>query len=279
MDSHQYSSMILCTAQIAPCWKDPEATLVKMQKMVADSVECDASFIAFPEQVVTGWDPTDAEFGVEDEGGLIISQLREYARDFSVGILGSYREYHTPRPRNTTVAIGADGQILARYSKIHLFSPGGEDQQYDPGDQIAPFLIDGCRCGLAICYDLRFSDLFRLYRDVGVHLMMVPSAWPALRMRHFDLFTSTRAAEYQMYVAGINTVGQTPVDLYSGGSLVASPDGTAISRACEGEELLFTEIDPVYVDQVRAEFPVYQDRRDVLYGRVRHSKESDLCHF
>lgn len=272
MEPHQYSCMILCTAQISPCWMDPEATLVKMRRMIAESVECDASFIAFPEQIVTGWNPTDGKFGVQDEYGPILSRLREFAQDFSIGILGSYREAHIPRPRNTTVAIGSDGQILARYSKTHLFSPSGEDQQYDPGDLIATFSTDECRCGLAICYDLRFSDLFRLYRDAGVHLMMVPSAWPASRMRHFDLFITTRAVEYQMYVAGINTVGQTPVDKYSGGSLVAGPDGMVISRACEGEELLFTEINPGYVDQVREEFPVHQDRRDLLYRQCGEFK-------
>jgi omega-amidase len=257
--------MILCTAQIASCWHDPEATLETMKKRIAEAVECDASCVAFPEQVVTGWDPADAVFGIQDEDGQIISTLRDYARDFSIGILGSYRERHLPRPRNTSVAIGQDGQILARYSKIHLFSPGGENVNYDKGDKPAVFSLDDCRCGLAICYDLRFSDLFRMYRDAGVHLVLVPSAWPSSRMGHFELFTQTRAAEFQMYVAGINTTGETPVDQYSGGSLVTGPDGLVISRGCVGEELLFTEINTEFVDDVRRTFPVHQDRREDVY--------------
>lgn len=263
--------MILCTAQIAPCWQDPEATLEKIKGRVAEAVEFDASCIAFPEQVVTGWDPEDVTFGVQDENGLIISTLREYARDFSIGILGSYREFFEPSPRNTAVAISSNGDILARYSKIHLFSPGGEDKYYYPGDTLGTFSIDGCCCGIAICYDLRFADLFRLYREAGVHLMLIPSAWPAIRMKHFDLFTTSRAAEFQMYVAGINTVGKTPVDQYSGGSLVAGPDGFVISRGCKGEELLFTDIDPGYVDDIRKGFPVHQDRRDTVYHRLSKS--------
>lgn len=261
----QYVWMILCTAQIAPCWHDSEATLVKMKGRIAEAVEYDASIIAFPEQVVTGWDPIENQYGVEDESGSIISTLREYARDYSIGILGSYREQHLPKPRNTVVAIGSDGQILARYSKIHLFSPGKEDLFFEPGQQPAVWTHDDCICGLAICYDLRFADLFRMYRDAGVHLMLVPSAWPAVRMGHFDLFTTTRAAEFQMYVAGINTTGVTPVDQYAGGSIVAGPDGMVISRGCEGEELLFTEINPAVVAETRRSFPVYRDRKDSVY--------------
>lgn len=257
--------MILCTAQITPCWHDPEATLGKMKERIAEAVEYDASFIAFPEQVATGWDPAEAVFGVQGEDGQIIRALREYARDFSIGILGSYRERHIPKPRNTIVAIGPDGEILARYSKIHLFSPGGEDVCYNPGDTPAIFQIDDCRCGLAICYDLRFADLFRIYRDAGVQLMLVPSAWPASRMSHFELFIAARAAEFQMYIAGINTTGVTPVDTYSGGSLVTGPDGEVISKGCVGEELLFTEISTDFVDDLRRTFPVHRDRRDSVY--------------
>ncbi|MFH0966961.1 MAG: nitrilase-related carbon-nitrogen hydrolase [Methanobacteriota archaeon] len=257
--------MILCTAQMAPCWRDPDATLEKIKKLVIKAVEYDASCIAFPEQIVTGWDPVDDVFGVQDEDGQIISTFRDYARDFSIGILGSYREQHLPRPRNTSVAIGQDGEILARYSKIHLFSPGGEDSYYDKGDKPAVFSLDGCTCGIALCYDLRFADLFRMYRDAGVHLMFVPSAWPASRKHYFELFISARAAEFQMYVAGINTVGVTPVDQYPGDSMVAGPDGLVISKGCGGEELLFTEINTEFVDDVRRNFPVHQDRRNAVY--------------
>jgi len=256
--------MILCTAQISPCWQNPEQTLEIIKTKIAEAIECDASFISFPEQVITGWNPLEEEI-VQSENGEIVSTLREYARDFGIGILGSYREEHQPKPRNSAVAIGPDGHILARYSKIHLFNPGSEDKAYDSGEDIALFSYEGCRCGIAICYDLRFSDLFRLYRDAGAELMLVPSAWPASRMRYFDLFTTSRAAEFQMYVTGINTVGTTPVDHYSGGSLVVGPDGIVISRGSEVEELLFTDINPDYVGEVRAGFPVHRDRRNELY--------------
>ncbi|MDD1728956.1 MAG: carbon-nitrogen hydrolase family protein [Methanospirillum sp.] len=261
--------MILCIAQISPCWQNPEQTLDLIKLKVAEAKRYGASFIAFPEQIFTGWDPMDGDTFVQSEEGGIVSALRKYAYESSIGILGSYRESHHPRPRNTTVAIGPDGCILARYSKLHLFSPGGENVAYDPGEHISVFSYLGCQCGIAICYDLRFADLFRLYRDAGVHLMLVPSAWPAARMHHFQLFITARAAEFQMYVAGINTVGVTPVDHYSGGSVIAGPDGTIVCQGSDQQELLYTEINPEYAENVRSGFPVHRDRKDALYRSMK----------
>ena len=72
------------------------------------------------------------------------------------------------------------------------------------------------RCGIAICYDLRFPDLFRIYAQKGVQVVFVPAAWPQKRINHWELFITARAAENQMYIVGVNTTGITPVDTYPG---------------------------------------------------------------
>ncbi len=254
--------MILCAAQMTPSWGDPDTAFTRIHENAARAVECDAALIAFPEQVVTGWDPHDGDSWVQALDGDIVSRFRETARDLSIGILGSLREHTGAGPRNTAIVIGPSGNILATYAKMHLFSPGGEQERYIPGDRPALFQLEGCRCGIAICYDLRFSSLFRVYRDAGADLMLVPSAWPASRMRFFELFTTARAVEYQYYLAGINTVGTTPVDTYSGGSRIIGPDGTVLNQAGSDEELLFCDIQPDQVEEVRRSFPVKRDERD-----------------
>ncbi|MDD1723870.1 MAG: carbon-nitrogen hydrolase family protein [Methanospirillum sp.] len=260
--------MILCLAQMAPRWNDTVSGLRQMRSMASDAVEGDASFIAFPEQILTGWNPKEVS-GTEDEEGEQVSVMREIARDLSIGILGSYRERQTPRPRNTCIAIGPDGKILARYSKIHLFSPGGEDQYYQPGDALGIFSCCSCTIGIAICYDLRFAHLFQLYREQGVHLILVPSAWPASRMKHFHLFTTSRAAEFQAYIASVNTVGVTPVETYNGGSCIAGSDGTVRAMGSDMEELIFCEIDPKEVERSRQAFPVYSDGKKTDYTDIK----------
>jgi predicted amidohydrolase len=98
--------------------------------------------------------------------------------------------------------------------------------------------------------------------------MLIPSAWPAARLKHFNLFTTSRAAEFQTFVASINTVGTTPVDVYTGGSCIAGPDGTIRARGSDLEELIFYEVKGSEADTIRAEFPVHQDMQKANYDQI-----------
>jgi len=260
--------MKCCSAQIASCWEDQAATLAKIRPYIRDAAGSGAAIIAFPEQVATGWDPR-SHHAVEDCSGPIVSAFRAYAKEFSIAILGSFREEHAPLPFNTALAIRSDGAIAARYAKMHLFTHAGEDRHFSAGDGTAVFTLDGLLFGIAICYDLRFPELFRIYAEQGVHGVIIPAAWPAGRRSHWELFIRARAAENQMYVIGVNTTGSTPVDTYAGASMTAGPDGTIIARAGKGEALLLSDLDAGAVEEVRNRFPVHRDRRNDLYKRLQ----------
>ena len=254
----------ICSAQIASIWEEPEKTLEKAGVFIRHAAASGADLICFPEQFATGWDPQPWK-NIQDIHGSIVSSLQEYAKEYGIGILGSFRQAHDPLPKNTAVAIGRDGRILSTYAKMHLFSSGHEDEGNSPGTGLGIFTLDTMTCGIAICYDLRFPDLFRLYAHKGVQVVFVPSAWPHIRTRHWDLFIQARALENQMYVIGVNTTGQTPIELYSGDSMTADPLGIIISRANDAEQLIFTDLDPAIVDTARRQFPVDKDRKDALY--------------
>mgnify|MGYP001443749851 CR=1 FL=1 len=262
--------MKCCSAQIAACWEDPEATLEKAAPYIRRAASAGASLVAFPEQFATGWDPCSHRH-IQDLSGPTISALRTLARESSVAILGSFREAGSPLPKNTAVVVGKTGEILARYSKMHPFAPAKEDTCFSAGDDPAVFGIDGLRLGLAICYDLRFPELFRLYAGRGVHGVIVPSAWPESRLRHWELFIRARAAENQMYVIGINATGSNPVDSYAGSSMTAGPDGSLVARAGEDETLLCYDLMAENVEEARRRLPVLNDRRTDLYSRLYSS--------
>ena len=255
--------MKLFCAQVASVWEDPEATLEKVEPCIARASRGGGDLICFPEQFATGWDP-ESTLHVQGIDGPNTRRLRSLAEEYSIAILGSFREESGAKPRNTCVVVSSGGEILSTYAKCHLFSPASEDMHYSRGDAIATFSLGGVECGLAICYDLRFTSLFRLYADAGVHAVLVPAAWPQARLQHWELFIRARALEYQVYVAGINTTGITPVDLYGGGSLVADPTGGLLVRAGQDMALISCEIDREYVERVRAALPVARDRRDDL---------------
>ncbi|MFY9800549.1 MAG: nitrilase-related carbon-nitrogen hydrolase [Methanoregula sp.] len=257
-------SIRVCSAQITSAWENPEKTLLKAEIFTRHAADCGAKLICFPEQFATGWDPKPQK-NIQDVYGSIITSLQTYAKEYRIGIIGSIREKHDPLPKNTAIVINRHGRVLAKYAKMHLFSMGKEHEGSLAGTELGIFTFDSLTCGIAICYDLRFPELFRIYAQKGVHAVFVPSAWPQSRISHWELFIRARAAENQMYVLGVNTTGKTPLEQYNGSSMTADPHGTIISRANEAEQLLFTDIDPEEVERIRNTFPVEKDHKDMLY--------------
>jgi omega-amidase len=259
--------MKVCAIQLASCWEDPGATLDRAARLVVQAKERGAELACFPEQFATGWSPHSTRFA-EGPDGPMVTALRGLARDHSIHLLGSYVERHEPLPLNTSIAIDPRGEVVASFSKIHPFSPGGEDLHYDRGDHLATFTAGGVRFGIAICYDLRFAPIFRAYALAGVHCVLVPSAWPCSRIHAWETLVQARAIDNQFYVIGCNPTGTTPVDRYCGHSLSADPVGAVASLGGEGEELIFTDVDPTKVEAARARMPVERDRRPDLYHRL-----------
>jgi omega-amidase len=262
----------VCSAQFTSSWEDPERSLARAELFIRHAADCGAKLICFPEQFATGWDPASQK-NIQTMNGSIVTALRGNAKDNKIAILGSFRERSSPFPKNIALAIGSDGRILASYAKIHLFTPSHEESMFIPGSELGIFSIGSLTCGIAICYDLRFPALFRIYAHKGVQAVFVPSAWPQSRIRYWELFVTARAAENQMYVVGVNTTGKTPVDTYTGASISADPHGAIVSRANAAEQLLFSDIDPGEVEKLRSAFPVGKDCRDELYHVLLGKKD------
>lgn len=238
---------LVAVGQLAPCWGDPERTLHKVSRAAAEAADAGAVLLALPEQVLTGWDPLHALFQ-EEEDGPLVGALRDIAADHRIGLLGSVQQNADPMPTNTAVMIDADGTVLTRYAKMHPFSPGEEDRHYTAGAGISTFSMAGLCFGIAICYDLRFSDLFALYARAGVDAVLVQAAWPCSRIQHWERFLRLRAEEQGYYLVGINTAAvTTPVDRYCGHSMVVDPSGKELVSADGTEQVLYAALDPLAV--------------------------------
>jgi predicted amidohydrolase len=239
---------LIAAGQLAPCWGDPDRTLFKVRRMAAEAADAGAVLLALPEQVLTGWNPLQAQFLEEEEDGPLVGALQEIAAEHHIGLLGSVQQKADPMPTNTAVMIDADGTVLTRYTKMHPFSPGGEDLHYAGGTGINTFSMAGLRFGIAICYDLRFGDLFVRYAEAGVDAMLVPAAWPCSRIEHWERFLRMRAKEQGYYLIGINTAAvTTPIDRYCGHSMIVDPSGTVLASADGTEQVLYATVDPAMV--------------------------------
>lgn len=222
-----------------------------------------------------GSDPENAA-AAEPIPGPSTEWVREQARGKGVFIhCGSVIERRDEGNFNTSVVFDRAGQEVARYSKLHLFDivlPDGsrylESDAITAGDRIAVFDSEGVTCGLAICYDLRFPELFRALALAGAEVLLLPAAFTVpTGMYHWEPLIRTRAIENGCYVAACGQWGQWARGKQTyGHSMVADPWGTVIAQCREGVGTLAVDLDMDYLRSVRERMPVLKHRRQDLFG-------------
>ncbi len=250
---------------------DPAKNIEKVTAMADQAASGGADWVVFPEMTmglpVPDRRPIDiitADSGAFVEGVMAVA--RQTGQIITVG--GWEAGPDDRRAYNTVYTIAPDGRILAAYRKIHLFDALSvcESDVMTRGATLPPVIdLSGIRIGFAICYDLRFPELFRYLADQGVHLVIVPSAWYQGPMKedHWLTLLRARAIENTIYVAGCNLVGSA----FCGRSIVFDPFGVPLAGAGEEETLVISDIRPKRVAAVRDKLPCLKNRRrDLLPG-------------
>jgi deaminated glutathione amidase len=176
------------------------------------------------------------------------------------------------RLHNTTVVFDRSGREIARYRKIHMFdvvTPDGaqyrESASFKPGNEVVTYQAEDFTFGCAICYDLRFPDLFQALAEMGADAIVLPSAFTLLTGKdHWEVLCRARAIETETYFCapgqtGTHVVGNETRATY-GHSLVADPWGHVIARASDGVGIVSTRIERGRIGKVRAQIPVAQHK-------------------
>ncbi|MEV2212885.1 carbon-nitrogen family hydrolase [Streptomyces sp. NPDC050997] len=162
---------------------------------------------------------------------------------------------------NTALLFDREGELHGSYRKIHRYGfDTGEATMMGGGDDIVTVPTDFGVIGLAICYDLRFPELFRGLLDAGAELIAVPAAWPAARLSHWRLLTRTRALEEQVFLLACCAAGAHGGMRQAGHSMVIDPWGAVLGAARTAEETVTVDVDMAEVARIRAELPVLRDR-------------------
>jgi predicted amidohydrolase len=172
---------------------------------------------------------------------------------------------------NTSLLFDPDGRLLARYRKMHRFDvdlPGQvvarESDWFAAGANIATATTPLGALGTAICYDLRFPELFRRMASAGVQVILLPSAFTLHTGRdHWQVLLRARAIENQAYVVAPNQCGRHSPQLVSyGHSAIVDPWGRVLASGPEsGEAIVAAEIDLAYLSTVRSQLPALAHRR------------------
>jgi omega-amidase len=256
-------------AQMAIVAGEPGQNEATARAMAAKATAQGAGLLLLPELWATGYDlgRADAHAAPLDHGAF--AKMADLARTYRLYVAGTALEANPDGlPFNTAALYGPDGERMGAYRKVHLWAPLGETEHMTAGAALPAFDLPWGRVALAICYDLRFPELWRCYADAGALLVLIPAEWPLRRVEHWRLLLRARAVENQFFVVGCNRAGggaDTP-DPFGGYSAVVDPWARVLVEGGAEPGLFLATLDLDEVGRARRLFPFLQDRRPEVYG-------------
>lgn len=261
---------------------DVQKNLDTAAAFVEEAAERGAKLIAMPESMnYVG--PDNAGHAEEIPGGKTFERMAGLAKKYGVWLhCGSIYEKNPEdaRPYNATMVIGPDGELAAKYHKIHPFDvviPDGpvnrESDRICPGNEIVTVDTGEVGClGLSICYDMRFAELYRIMALEGAQILMVPADFTMPTGKdHWETILRTRAIENGCYVVAPAQCGVKPRFQAYANSLVVDPWGNVIARASNYPQVITAEINLDYIGKVRRQLFTLENRRPDIYS-LSHSK-------
>ena len=186
------------------------------------------------------------------------------AKKYHVNIItGSYPLIKGDHLYNCCLCIDREGKLIGDYSKTHLFDAftSKESDTVDAGNELGIVDFDFGKVGIAICYELRFSDYLRTLALKGVDMLFIPSAFYKPRHDQWNILTTSAALGNLIYVVALNQYN----DHFFGRSMMVDPFGLIVSQASDRETSFYGIADLDYQAQIRSQVPTYQNRRPELY--------------
>lgn len=250
-----------------------EETMAKAWRVVREAAANGAQVVCLPEMFNC---PYSKEYFKKyarlDHSGHV-EAMSAWARECGIVLVGgSIPENENGRTYNTCFVFDRDGALIARHRKVHLFDvdvPGmrfRESSTFTPGDDVTVFDTEYGRMGVAVCYDVRFPELFRAMAVRGAELIILPAQFNmATGPKHWELALRSRAVDNELYFVGASAARYEGFNYECWGhSAVVDPYGEVIASCDEKEGTLYADIDLNRVDEVRRRLPTFMRlRRDV----------------
>ncbi|HEY5587299.1 MAG TPA: carbon-nitrogen hydrolase family protein [Ruminiclostridium sp.] len=254
----------LCQMQVTECKQD---NLKKAVEMLEICGQKNVNIAVLPEMFNCPYDthsfPIYAENLENSETLSVISTSAKY-NDMYV-VAGSIPEICEGRIYNTCLLFDRTGSIIGKHRKMHLFDVDikngirfKESDVLSSGNQSTVVDTEYCKIGVAICFDMRFSELYAEMSKAGAKVIITPGAFnmttgPA----HWELLVRTRALDNQAFHAAVSPARNTEASYVAyGNSMLCDPWGNVLARADEKEQIVFVDLDLDMVDSIRAQIPV-----------------------
>ncbi len=253
-----------------------KANLAEAEKLIKIAVQQEAELIVLPENfAIMGMAETDKVKIAEDVGsGLLQDYLKEQARKHNIWLVGGtipIRSSESGKVFAACLLFNPQGELVTRYDKIHLFDVTieasnesyTESETITPGDKIVVVDTPFGRLGLAVCYDLRFPEIFRAMIDLNMEICALPSAFTSLTGRvHWESLLRSRAIENLSYMIAADQGGYHVGGREThGDSMIVDPWGQVLNRLPHGTGVVVADIDVAKLEHTRKMFPALNHKR------------------
>jgi omega-amidase len=246
--------------------------------MIGNAAKSDADMVVLPEMFNSPYETNKfKEYAENLDTSQSLKAVSNAAKDHDIYLVaGSIPEQLKENLYNSCVIFNRKGQILDVYRKMHLFDvdipniPFRESETITSGNHVVVIKTGPIRIGVAICYDLRFPELFRVMALRNADLMIVPGAFNMITgPAHWETTIRARAIDNQVYVAAASPAPNKNLSYVAyGHSIIVDPWGKIIAKAGDGEEIIYATIDTSYIKKVRRELPILKNRRTDIYELI-----------
>lgn len=256
--------------------RDKQENMRKLESLLASVDLSRIDLLVVPEYLMadpTGMDREELYSVAEEIGGPWTDFFSKVASENGVFVVATMFERHPElrdgRVYNTALLIGDNGNVKAVYRKVHLFDAYGyrESSLMAPGSSPSPVVdVRGFKVAMAICFDLRFPELFRIYAIRGADLVAVPAGWYMGHLKEETLSVLARARSHEnvFYTA----VAVQYSSRFTGRSMLVDPLGVVTVDAGIGEKIVRGEVQRSILEEARKKLPLLGMRRPELYREL-----------
>jgi len=256
--------------QLDLVWENPEANHRLVEKALEAATPEPGDLVVLPELFDTGFSLNTNKNA--DSTGQTLRFLLGLADKLGITIQGSRTTKSDTEPdtkaSNNATVVGPGQNLICEYNKIHPFTFGREPEKFQGGDKVTtydwPSGTNTLKVCPAVCYDLRFPELFRAGLSQGAELFAIGANWPKARQAHWRALAIARAIENQAFVLAVNRTGSDPHLSYIGGTIAIGPKGEILGELGAETATLSIDIDPGSVRGWRRFFPAWKD------GKIRN---------
>lgn len=260
--------MLVSAIQMDVRTRDVEDNMDRAYRHVQEAVRRGSNLVLLPEMWSTGFAFPDLEELARATFERTLRFMAATAKEGKIWLIGSLAEPTPGGVYNTLFWFSPTGEVAGRYRKVHLFSPGREDEFFLAGKSIAPVRTEGALTGGLICFDIRFPEIARKLALEGATLLLVAAQFPHPRTAHWETLLKARAIENQVWVIASNRIGKSGDWEYFGHSMIIDPWGEVVAAETAEREAVVTErVTLEAVERVRSRVPCR--RRPDLYGDLQ----------